>query len=99
MTALITGLCGRKVRTQAFPLPHDLRYLCCAAAWRRPELYLDPVVRANISSFTYAEPTAVEQGVQALQEDLHSGRWMDRYGELLERPAFDAGYRFITVSA
>jgi hypothetical protein len=39
------------------------------AHWRRPEAYLDPTVRANCSPL-------------ALADDLASGAWTRRYGEL-----------------
>lgn len=39
----------RRVEAIPFLLPYDLSDLFAAAAWRRPELYLQPEVRAGIS--------------------------------------------------
>ena len=65
------------------------------AAWRRPHLYLDPEVRAGISTFALADGGEVEAGVARLRADLESGRWEATYGALLERNELDLGYRFL----
>ena len=44
----------RSVEAIPFLLPDDLSDLFAAAGWRRPELYLQPEVRAGISSFALA---------------------------------------------
>jgi ubiquinone/menaquinone biosynthesis C-methylase UbiE len=84
------------VETTTFPLPHDLRDAFAGAAWRSPELYLKPEVRAGISSFRLADPAEVESGVAQLEDDLKSGRWDEQFGELRERTTADVGYRLIT---
>ena len=40
--------------------------------WRRPEAYLDPVVRAGISGFALLPDDVVERGMQRLADDLAS---------------------------
>jgi hypothetical protein len=57
------------------PIPHDCRDGFLGAFWRRPEAYLDPAVRAGISSFAQAAPGQVEPGPARLAEDLRSGGW------------------------
>ena len=47
-------------REIAVPIPHDCRDGFLMAYWRRPEAYLDPVVRANISVFALAPPDEVD---------------------------------------
>ncbi|MDB9451606.1 class I SAM-dependent methyltransferase [Dolichospermum circinale] len=84
---------------EAFPLmlPHDLSDLFAAAAWRRPELYLNPEVRAGISSFAFYDQNLIETGVKKLREDLSNGEWEKKYGEILNLQEIDTGYRFLRV--
>ncbi len=61
--------------------------------WRRPAAYLDDMVRSGSSSFwTLGD---VECGLRRLKDDLKTGEWERRYGELLTLDAYDAGYRLI----
>ncbi|BAY09221.1 class I SAM-dependent methyltransferase [Calothrix sp. NIES-2098] len=84
-------------RVEAIPLllPHDLSDLFAAAAWRKPELYLQPEVRAGISSFALANQDLVAQGLQLLAADLSSGEWIKKYGDIRNLAEIDLGYRFI----
>ncbi|WP_193199176.1 class I SAM-dependent methyltransferase [Nostoc sp. MG11] len=86
-----------KKRVEAIPLllPYDLSDLFAAAAWRRPELYLQTEVRAGISSFALANQDLIEQGVQLLTADLSSGEWTKKYGNIHNLTEIDLGYRFI----
>lgn len=86
---------GRQVTAIPWPVPHDLQDHFWAAGWRRPEMYLDPEVRACISVFALADPADVEEGIERLQSDLATRRWKSRYGSLLERQSIDWGYRFL----
>jgi SAM-dependent methyltransferase len=81
------------------PVPADCLdgFLC--AYWNRPERYLDPAVRAGVSSLARLAPDAVNRGVQKLDEDLQSGRWDRRFGRLRTLAAQDYGYRLITAGA
>lgn len=88
----------RTVKAFTFMLPHDLSDLFAAAAWRRPELYLNPKVRAGISSFAIPDATLIEQGVRWLEEDLSSGRWDEKYGKVRKLSEIDAGYRFLRAT-
>jgi len=81
-------------RVDPVPIPHDCRDGFLAAYWRRPERYLDPVARAGISAFSrIADPGP---GLARLADDLETGRWRARHGDLLERPELDLGYRILT---
>ena len=62
------------------------------AYWRRPEAYLDPRVRAAISTFSRFDPTA---GVARLRHDLEDGTWSERYRSLLSLQELDIGYRVL----
>ncbi|MBD2561538.1 MULTISPECIES: class I SAM-dependent methyltransferase [Nostoc] len=89
-----------KRRVEVIPLlvPHDLSDLFAAAAWRRPELYLQPEVRAGISSFALANQDLIEQGLQLLTADLSSGEWTKKYGDIYKLTEIDLGYRFIRTT-
>ncbi|MEH2153513.1 class I SAM-dependent methyltransferase [Nostoc sp.] len=89
-----------KRRVEAIPLflPYDLSDLFAAAGWRRPELYLQPEVRAGISSFALANQDLAEQGVKLLAADLSSGEWSKKYSDIHNLTEIDIGYRFIRAT-
>jgi SAM-dependent methyltransferase len=74
------------------PIPHD----CCdgflGAYWRRPAEYLREEIRNGISSFA-AGPDLT--ALKRLEDDLQSGRWQQRYGEILSKQELDIGYRLL----
>ena len=88
----------RRVEAIPFLLPYDLSDLFAAAAWRRPELYLHPEVRAGISSFALANKRVIESGVKSLAADLSSGQWDAKYGEIRSLTEIDVGYRFLCAT-
>jgi SAM-dependent methyltransferase len=49
------------------PIPHDCVDGFLAAFWRRPEAYLDPSVRTNMSGFGLLNPGMVTRGVARLE--------------------------------
>ncbi len=83
------------VEISPVPIPHDCTdgFLC--AYWRRPNAYLDPQIRAAMSSFWKIGD--VSEGLARLARDLDSGGWGERYGELLDRDACDLGYRLVVT--
>jgi SAM-dependent methyltransferase len=85
----------RATRMEPVPLAHDWRDGCLMAFWRRPEAYLDPVVRANISVFALLSAEEVEESVERLRADLASGAWARRNRELLTADELDGGYRLL----
>ncbi|MFF2577098.1 class I SAM-dependent methyltransferase [Streptomyces goshikiensis] len=78
-----------------FPIPHDFTDGFQVAHWRRPESYLDPVVRAATSTFATLGPAVVEPGIARLRADLESGEWRRRHAGLLARESVDYGYRLV----
>ena len=79
------------------PVPHDCADGFLGAYWRRPEAYLDPVVRASISSFTVLGDAALP-GLERLRSDVESGAWARRHADLLGRDDLDIGYRLVVAS-
>ncbi|MHA3976456.1 class I SAM-dependent methyltransferase [Halovulum sp. GXIMD14794] len=76
------------------PVPHDCADGFLAAYWQRPAAYLDPKVRAAMSSFWALGD--VSAALERLRADVESGAWAARYGDLLNRDELDCGYRLVT---
>ncbi|MBW4636238.1 MAG: methyltransferase domain-containing protein [Iphinoe sp. HA4291-MV1] len=95
---LIKANTKRYVEAIPFLLPYDLSDLFAGAAWRRPELYIQPEVRAGISSFALADQSLVKQGVKTLTADLNSGKWDVKYGNIRQLTEMDIGYRFLRAT-
>lgn len=81
------------VTVSPVPVPHDCTDGFLAAYWRRPAAYLDPRVRAAMSSFRKLGD--VTPGLARLDADLASGAWTQRYGALCDLDALDCGYRLV----
>lgn len=75
------------------PIPHDCTDGFLSAYWRRPRAYLDPRIRAAMSSFWKLGD--ISAPLARLEADLVSGAWNERYGHLLARDALDCGYRLV----
>ena len=83
------------VEISPVPVPHDCLDGFLYAYWRRPAAYLDPRIRAAMSSFWALGD--VGGALKKLADDLDSGAWTERYGALLDLEAYDAGYRLVTA--
>jgi hypothetical protein len=79
------------------PVPWDCTDGFQAAHWRRPEAYLDPAVRASISTLAMLPAAVVERAMARLRQDLASGAWAARNAELLEREEMDYAYRLLAA--
>ncbi|MFT5287649.1 MAG: SAM-dependent methyltransferase [Planctomycetota bacterium] len=77
-------------------IPSDCSDGFLGAYWSRPEAYLLPDVRQAIS--TFAKLDDVKPGLIRLREDLDSGAWEARNGELRNLANLDLGYRFVVVN-
>jgi SAM-dependent methyltransferase len=79
------------------PIPHDCLdgFLC--AYWRRPAAYLDPQIRAAMSSFWAVGD--VSEAMAQLAQDLESGEWARRYGAMMIDHDCDLGYRLVVAPA
>jgi SAM-dependent methyltransferase len=79
------------------PIAHDCTdgFLC--AHWRRPHEYLDPAVRANMSSLAVQPADVIEPALAQLERDLADGTWAERNAGLLEREEHDFGYRLLVA--
>jgi len=77
------------------PLPRDCRDGFLGAHWRRPHAYLDPGIRAGISTFQLPGAQALLGGLERLARDLGTGRWEQRNRGILDLPELDIGHRLI----
>lgn len=98
LAEIIRASTHRYVETFPLMLPDDLSDMFTAAAWKRPEMYLKPEVRAGISAFALADASLIEQGVKSLAADLSSGQWDAKYGEIRKLKEVDIGYRFVRAT-
>jgi SAM-dependent methyltransferase len=83
------------ISASVVPIPHDCTDGFLYAYWRRPRAYLDPHIRRGISTFWKMEH--VDEGLLRLSDDLESGEWDRRYGNLLDLNEMDGGYRLIVA--
>jgi SAM-dependent methyltransferase len=79
--------------TEVVPVPRDCRDGFYAAYWRRPEAYLSPEIRDNISVFRLLPEADVRDAVDRLAADLADGSWYERHHELTTLDELDVGMR------
>lgn len=84
------------VSVSPVPVPHDCSDGFLYAYWRRPRTYLDPRIRQGMSSFWKIE--GADAALERLADDLESGAWDAKYGDLMGLEEIDTGYRLV-VSA
>ncbi|MGY4098210.1 class I SAM-dependent methyltransferase [Nocardia sp. R16R-3T] len=77
------------------PVPHDCVDGFGGAYWRRPEAYLDETVRAGMSMLAMTPAALLRDGLSRLRDDLATGVWARRHGELLGESRLDLGYRLV----
>ena len=84
-------------RVEAVPVPNDCRDGFYASYWRRPEAYLDLLVRAAISGFSILDADITSRALSRLAADLESGEWRRRNAALLDLDDLDLGYRLVVA--
>jgi SAM-dependent methyltransferase len=87
----------REIGVEPYHVRPDLEDLFLYAGKHRPEIYLDPAVRAGISTFAaQADAAEVRDGCARLEADIRSGR----IGQLTAGPGHGAGdYAFVLAGA
>ena len=86
-----------RVRVEPWPVPHDCVDGIAGAFWRRPEAYLDPAVRAGISTFAREPDGTFDAVLDRLADDLASGAFARRYADVLALDELDLGYRIVVA--
>jgi SAM-dependent methyltransferase len=84
-----------EAEVEIVPVPWDCRDGFFSAFWRRPEAYLDPAVRAGISTLARRREDELADGLARLRADIGSGAWARRHADLLELEELDLGYRLL----
>jgi SAM-dependent methyltransferase len=79
------------------PIPADCRDGFLGAYWKRPQAFLDPLVRESIS--TFSKIGNVDSNLACLKKDIDSGAWDQAYSGLRDLNVLDLGYRLIIARA
>ena len=90
---------GETTVVDAVLIPHDCRDGFLGAYWRRPHAYLNPDIRAGISTFHLPGADALLGGLVQLARDLESGVWEQRNHDILDCVELDLGYRLLVTRA
>ena len=91
LTELSSGF--RSTEQVVVAVPADCRDGFLGAYWKRPKAYLDPDIRASIS--TFSRISDVTSGLERLRRDIASGDWHRRYSMLHQADELDLGYRIV----
>jgi SAM-dependent methyltransferase len=65
------------------------------AFYGRPEMLLDPQIRAAQSGWSFIPPAAENRFVERLDADLRSGEWDRKYGFLRAQPFYEGALRLV----
>jgi SAM-dependent methyltransferase len=95
----VAELLGGRTTVTPVPIPIDCVDGFIEAWYAHPEKLLDPAIRAGQSVWAFADPDAVERGLQRLEAELESGAWDARYGHLRTQPEYLGAMRLIVASA
>ena len=83
------------VEEYVLPIPHDCQDGFDGAYWKRPQAFLDPEVRANMSVFSKIKN--VDAILERLQQDVESGAWHKKNAGILALDELDIGYRIFVA--
>jgi SAM-dependent methyltransferase len=92
--AIAEGI-GAAAPAQVIPIPLDCTDGVTEAFYGRPERLLDPAVLAAQSSWGFVAPEVKPRFIQALSEDLASGRWDARHGHWRKASSYEGSLRLI----
>jgi SAM-dependent methyltransferase len=86
---------GGKVRVESLPTPADCTDGFFEAYWNRPEVLLDPTVRASQSIWQLLEPGVEGRIFERLAADLRSGKWDEEHGALRGQDSYSGSLRLV----
>jgi hypothetical protein len=87
---------GPRTEVLEVPIPLDCTDGFTETYYGRPEMFLDPAVRACQSAWGFVDQPAIDRGLATLATDLDSGAWDERFGALRTQPQFVGALRLIT---
>jgi SAM-dependent methyltransferase len=94
--ALADGLGGR-MSIDSVPIPLDCVDGFGEAYYGRPEMFLDPGARLANSAWSFVPDEVAAGSVAHLADDLASGEWDRRHGQLRTTPFFNGSLRLIVA--
>jgi SAM-dependent methyltransferase len=97
--AWLTGLLGGSCEAHPIPVPSDCTDGFTEAYFGRPERLLEDDVRRAQSAWGFVERDTETRAIALLREDLASGAWDAKYGELREQREFHGSLCLIVASA
>ncbi len=77
------------------PIPRACTDGFTEAYYARPESFLDDVVRRSQSAWSFVSEDEADASVRSLRDDLASGEWDRRFGELRQQPSFVGSLRLL----
>jgi SAM-dependent methyltransferase len=86
-----------RARVETVEVTRDTPDWTFAAFWAHPERVLDPAARASTSGLARMHPAVIERLVTRVGDDLESGAWDARHGDLRRLDAYDAGLRLVVA--
>jgi hypothetical protein len=89
---------GADSQVQSVLVPADCIDGFTEAYFARPERFLDEAVRRSQSAWGFVERDVEERAVEHLRDDLASGAWDARYGELRAKAEFAGSLRLVVGS-
>jgi len=95
----IATVLGGRTRVERIPTPGDCIDGFFEAFWRRPEMLLDPEIRASQSMWALLEPGEEQRMADRLAAALHSGDWDAAHGHLRTQENFDGALRLVISDA
>jgi SAM-dependent methyltransferase len=88
---------GGDASIHTVPIPADTPDWTLGSFWAHPERVLDASARSATSGFARMPAEVVDRVVRAVSDDLESGRWDERNGDLRRRREYDAGLRLVVA--
>lgn len=82
-------------RVEVVPVPADCLDGFHWAYWRRPESYLDPIIRSCISGLAQLPDGLVASRMERLATDVADGTWQSRHAALTQLESVDGGFRLV----
>ena len=90
---------GGSTEIQVVPIPIDCEDGFVEAYYARPEAFLDPAVRRAQSAWSFLPEEDQARIVSRLGNDLKSGDWDRKWGEMRTKPYFEGSLRLIVRKA
>ena len=94
-TAEVAADLGGRTRVETIPTPADCTDGFFEAYWNRPEMLLDPEVRAGQSFWCHFQPGGEEAIVARLRDELESGAWDREHGHLRKLDSYEGALRLV----